>query len=276
MGRQHFAVGIDVHAGSGRLFEQFFKILQIMSADENTRIFAHPDIDFGDFGIAVGGRIGFVEQCHGFDSAFANVQNQRRKRVCIDIRAADFGKRIFDHRKNIGIGKSEVQGVLGIGCRTFYPVNNHLFERTDIFVFHAQYADPLCCRFIPVRGRMERYLRQRRQPDAAFFRRPDQFVFHRKSFVDTHFKRLIVEISVGNRTEQCVDYLAAGLLFGCAFIAQGSVDNRLPANGIQQYIHQFGRPGQLAANSLYRAAFSSGRFLTLKTEHFHNRFVFSE
>ena len=68
------------------VLEQFFKILQIMSADENTRIFAHPDIDFGDFGIAVGGRIGFVEQCHGFDSAFANVQNQRRKRVCIDIR----------------------------------------------------------------------------------------------------------------------------------------------------------------------------------------------
>ena len=141
MGRQHLAVGIYVHARSGRLFEQLFEVFQVVSAYQNPRILPHADIDFGDLGIPVGGRIGFVEQRHRLDAALSHVQHQRDELIDSDIRTAHLGERVFEYGENVLIGKPEVQRVLRIGRSTLYAVNDHLFERTDVFALHTQHAD---------------------------------------------------------------------------------------------------------------------------------------
>ena len=52
--RQHFAVGVYVDACAFGLLEEFFHILQVMAADQNSRIAAHADIsDVGILGAQV-------------------------------------------------------------------------------------------------------------------------------------------------------------------------------------------------------------------------------
>ncbi|EKD37910.1 MAG: hypothetical protein ACD_75C00940G0002 [uncultured bacterium] len=76
IGRQHFAVGIDIDARTLRLLEQVFHIFQIMAADKYARVLAHADIDLGDFRMAIGGGIGFVEQGHSSHRYAAGLHDQ--------------------------------------------------------------------------------------------------------------------------------------------------------------------------------------------------------
>ena len=65
------------------------------------------------------------------------------------------------------------------------------------------------------------------------FSRADQFVFHRQRSGNTRFKRVVVEVGVGDRAEQRVDHLTARPVVRRALLTQGAVDDRLPAHGIQ-------------------------------------------
>ena len=58
---KHFAVGIYIYSCTFGLFQQFFEVFQVVSADKNTRIVADADIYFGDFGISVAACIRFVQ-----------------------------------------------------------------------------------------------------------------------------------------------------------------------------------------------------------------------
>ena len=51
--RQHLGMGVDVHSGSGSLFEQFFKVMEVMAGNKDSGVLAHADVDFGDLRVAV-------------------------------------------------------------------------------------------------------------------------------------------------------------------------------------------------------------------------------
>ena len=51
-------------------------ILQVVTADQNPRIFAHADVDLGDFRIAVGRGIGFIQQGHGGNGRLPGFHHQ--------------------------------------------------------------------------------------------------------------------------------------------------------------------------------------------------------
>src|SRR6185436_16111359 len=57
VGREHLAVRVDVHAGSLGLYQQLFKVLQIMTADENGGVFSHSNVYCGDLRVTVGGGV---------------------------------------------------------------------------------------------------------------------------------------------------------------------------------------------------------------------------
>ena len=64
MRRQHFAVGIDIDAGSLGLFQQLLQIGQVVAGNQDRRIAAHAEVDFSDLRMAVFRSIGFIQQRH--------------------------------------------------------------------------------------------------------------------------------------------------------------------------------------------------------------------
>ncbi len=70
MCRKHFTVSIYVHAAILGLFQQFFQIMQVMSAYQNTGSGTSSDIYTGNFWIAITGSICFVEQSHCSNAYF--------------------------------------------------------------------------------------------------------------------------------------------------------------------------------------------------------------
>ena len=55
-------MGVHIHAGALRLFQQHFQIPQVVAGDQNARVFPCTDIDLGDLGIAVGLGVGLVQK----------------------------------------------------------------------------------------------------------------------------------------------------------------------------------------------------------------------
>ena len=52
MGRQHLAVGIHIHASTFGLLQKLLQIGQVVTGNQDRRIFSDADIDLGDFRIA--------------------------------------------------------------------------------------------------------------------------------------------------------------------------------------------------------------------------------
>ncbi|KAF5031617.1 hypothetical protein DSECCO2_625860 [anaerobic digester metagenome] len=70
MSRQHFAVCVHIDAGSFSLLEQVFEVAQVVATDKDSRIVTGSNVHLSDFRIAIGARVGFVEQRHCFYTIF--------------------------------------------------------------------------------------------------------------------------------------------------------------------------------------------------------------
>ena len=64
MCRKHLRMSVDIHAGSLCLLKKHFQIMQVMSGNKYTRIFADSDVDLCDLRISVGCCICPVEKFH--------------------------------------------------------------------------------------------------------------------------------------------------------------------------------------------------------------------
>ena len=61
MGRQHFGMGIDIHATVLTLFQQHFQITQVVTGNQNTGACANTNVDFSDLRVAVRGSVCSVQ-----------------------------------------------------------------------------------------------------------------------------------------------------------------------------------------------------------------------
>ncbi len=122
MCRQHLAVGVDVDVGILALLQQLLDVVQIVAADEDTRTVARPDVHFGDFGVAVGGGVGFVQKRHCLHAPFAGLQHQGGKRIGI-LASSQLSERLKDELVVVAIHLTEAGGVLQIGRHTFQAVH---------------------------------------------------------------------------------------------------------------------------------------------------------
>lgn len=76
MGGQHFAMRIYIHPAIFGLLQQFFQIVQVVAAYQDTGACPYPDIHTGDFRMAITRRIRLVEQSHCPHTHFPGFQHQ--------------------------------------------------------------------------------------------------------------------------------------------------------------------------------------------------------
>ncbi len=69
--RQHFSVGVNIHAAVLSLFEQLFNVAEVVSGYQDARTLADANVHGGNFWLSIGVCVGLVEQCHGLHSVAA-------------------------------------------------------------------------------------------------------------------------------------------------------------------------------------------------------------
>ena len=69
-------MGIHIHSGSLRLFQQHFQIPQVVAGNQDTGIFPDADIHPCDLRISVGFRVGPVQQSHAGDAVLSGFHRQ--------------------------------------------------------------------------------------------------------------------------------------------------------------------------------------------------------
>ena len=139
--RKHFAVRIYIHSRSLGLFQQVFDVMQVVSADQNTRILAHPDIHLCNLRIAVTGRICLVEQCHHLDTHLSRLHHLRHPFVGCQSADSNFRQCRLHERMNFPVAIPQTHGMFVISRHTFQTVNKQFFQRTQVLVCLTQYTD---------------------------------------------------------------------------------------------------------------------------------------
>ncbi len=137
-------MGVDIHAGAFGLLEQRFQIHQIVSGNQDRRVFTHADVHFRNDRMAVGRGIGFVQQRHGFDAVLAGLQDQRHQFVGAETVVQRGCQGFVNKCVDFDIFHARIVGMLGVGGHALEPVDRHFPKGTDVFVFRGEYADGIC------------------------------------------------------------------------------------------------------------------------------------
>ena len=132
MGRQHFAVCINVDAGSLGLFEQFFQILQIMAGNQNRLAFDRGDADRRRHGVAVSSGIRFIEQFHDPDVDFAAAQRHAQQRIHAEVRLGQEVERLMEERVDLRVLLVEDPRMVGVSGHSFQTVYDQVFQADQI------------------------------------------------------------------------------------------------------------------------------------------------
>ena len=127
MGREHFAVGVNVYPFAFSLLEEFIQILEVMTGNQNRFALLCPQGDLRGNRMSVIPRIPGIEQLHGAQVDFAALQNEidpvlqaqvfaQRGRQALMNKSIDLVVFLPEDLSMVGIGRdsldSEKQGVL--------------------------------------------------------------------------------------------------------------------------------------------------------------------
>lgn len=133
MGRQHFAMGVNIDAFAFGLFEEQFQVFEIVAGDDDERSFFYSQRNRCRYRCAIGGRVGFIEESHAGQVDFTCFHDDRQELVhapvfsesgqAFDEESADFIARFAEH-----------QSMISIGCHAAHAEQDERFEGTDIFI----------------------------------------------------------------------------------------------------------------------------------------------
>ena len=115
VGGKHLGVGVDVHAGSLCLLKQHLQVPQVMAGDQDAGSCAHANVHFCDFGIAVGPRVGLVQQSHTADAVFARLQGQRHQVLCRQSVIQSGGQGPLEEVVHFSVLLQQGVGMFGVG-----------------------------------------------------------------------------------------------------------------------------------------------------------------
>ena len=274
MRRQHLAVCIYIHARTFRLFQQFFQVFQVMSANQDARTVLDTDIHFGDFGISISSRIRLVQQRHGLYPETAGFEHQLRPFVRRKRAAGYRSQRVLHKDMNIIVVEAQTHGMFQIGRHTFQTVRQQFFQRTEILVGFTQHAYRL--RLFRVIGACSLpgefvHFRQKYIVTLGFIH---QAVAQGKPLVHPLQDAFIIEIGIRNRGEQGIHHKYIGLSgHGASGFTQGIGNYRNASDHKQQQIHGLRRMAFFSAHTFQHTAYSFSCFLALITKHVHFHFL---
>ena len=76
MSRKHFAMRIHVNSRTFSLAQKLLQVVQVVSADQDTRILPYSDVYLRQFRMTVTGSIGTVQQGHYLHSVLSGLKYQ--------------------------------------------------------------------------------------------------------------------------------------------------------------------------------------------------------
>ena len=140
MSRQHLAVRVDIHTRTLGLAQQFLQIVQIMSADQDTRILAHSDVHFRNLRMTVRFRMCPVEQCHHLYAHGTCFQCQCRQFGHGKIPHGGLAECPLQERMNTLVLISQTDGMIVIGRHSLQSVEHQFLKRPLVWVCFAGYS----------------------------------------------------------------------------------------------------------------------------------------
>ena len=263
VGRQHLAVGVDVDALARRLFQEHLKVVQVVARDHDEGSLFDGQGHRRRHGVAVGLRIGLVQELHTAQVDGAGLQDQGQQRVgrpFVPQGAQGVAEEVHDSV----VRKTQHPGVVGIGSHAAQAEQEQALQGPDILVSLPDAPHVVVRLPFPAAGCSQAFL----LPVDGVHQ-----VLHRGG----------VEVDVRNGREQSLQdqparradsvFPAGGASLFCA----GAVHQvpgaavRGPAQGDQgarQLVLQPCHFGRLAAHPCQaRAALAGHRLFTLKAKH---------
>jgi len=239
VGRQHFAVGVDVDALALGLFEQHLQVKQVVAGHDDERAVVAGNGYRGGFRMPVGAGIGGVEQGHAGEVDLAEFHDQAEP-FLDGVVVAEGLHALLKPGGDLGIGLAEDARVVGVGRHAPQAEQQRGTQGDDVGVAVEQVFGPVGVGAAGGGGRMQ---------DA---------IAHRGQILG-------IEVDVGDAHEQRVHEERLGLgVGGLAVHRAGEGDHRRG-----DFILEVGDFGRFAADALPGAAFAAGGLFALETEHAH-------
>ena len=266
---EHLGVCIYIHSCSGGLFEEFLKVVEVMPGYEDTGVIAYAYIHLCDLGVAISSGVRAVKESHSFHAALAHIEHKLHELIDSDILAAHLFEHFLYICVDIVILIFEVGGMAGISSRTLGTIYSQLFQAAFVGIFLSENAGDGLQFLIVFRLSLESYFGSIRNLYIEFLAFGDKLAFHLESATDKAIKGVIIEIGIGDGSEESINYLMRGIRLRCARSTQEVIKNCNASCGIKQKIHTGGSFGKFAAYTSECAAASFRCLLALITEHIH-------
>ncbi len=134
VGRQHFAVGVDVDPFPFGLLEQLFQHLQVVAGHQNGLASLGAELHSGRNRVAVGIGVGIVQQPHHGQVLLAALHRETYEIHQPQIGISGCCQRLLEEGHDFVIGFAEDHGVIHIGRHTLQAVHQDFNHGTDVFV----------------------------------------------------------------------------------------------------------------------------------------------
>ena len=252
MSRQHFAVRVDIHPRTLSLAQQFLQIVQIMPADQDTRVQAHSDAHFRNLRMTVRLRMRSVEQRHYLYAHSTRFQCQRRQFGHGKIPHGCLAECPLQERMNALVLISQTDGMVVIGRHSLQSVKHQFLERPLVGVCLAgdSHGSRFCFQLLVRRTVPGEHIRLR-QRHTRFRRLLHQTVAHQQAPLYPLPDRSLIKIGICDGGKQCVRHetvhVAAHRLAVCAQHIRCHTD---ALHHIKQQIHSRRGRCRLTANTL--------------------------
>ena len=238
VGREHLAVGIDVDALAGRLFQQLVQILQVVAGHHDEGAFFDVGVHPGGDGVAEGGGVGAVQQRHTLEIHLPELHDERQP-LLHGVGTVQLAQALIKPRRDGRVFPAQVQAVVGVGGHALQAEEKRGAEGNGVGISLPK-------------------LHKGSVPAAQLLPLGDDPLCEAADGG-------AIKIHVGEGGEQTVHEQAVGLPgAAAAFLGGLGQAHQL----IEQLILEIGGFGLLAAHTRADAAGASGGLLTLKAKHF--------
>ena len=275
VGRQHFAMRINVDAGAGGLLQQQLQIFQIVAGDQDRFASDRTHVDLNRLRIAVGGGLRFVQHLHNGEVHFTDVHRFGQQLFNIVRAGAEPRHNLMILLINVVIVAAVNVGVLHIGGGAFQAVQAEQAQTDDIFMIVASVERErlrlLLQDFRIVAGQRDirqRMLRLRQTEQRAARFQAVAIALRLKGVIDDAIR---VEVDVGQRGEETAWRKAVDFMIDHPLRARMQCPGGKALQHSDQQILQVGSLRGFAAHALRPGAAVASRssycLLTLNTEH---------
>ena len=134
VGRQHFTVGVDIHTLILCLLEQLFKVVKIVTGDNDERPFFNGKRNLSWFWRAVGFSVGAIKQRHAGEVDFANFEHDRQKLIHAKFVVADGSEGFVEKLLHASVGIAENMRVISIRRHALDAEEDQRFQRANVLV----------------------------------------------------------------------------------------------------------------------------------------------